>query len=76
MDGHDLPQLIEVLKAIKQLKGPHVLHVVTKKGRGYEKAEAEPIKYHGVTRFNPETGEMVKGTAGRPPTPRSSGRRW
>lgn len=67
IDGHDLPQLIEVLKAIKQLKGPHVLHVVTKKGRGYEPAEADPIKYHGVTRFNPETGEMVKG-AGGPPT--------
>jgi 1-deoxy-D-xylulose-5-phosphate synthase len=66
VDGHDLPQLIEVLKAVKQLKGPHVLHVVTKKGRGYEKAEAEPIKYHGVTRFNPETGEMMKGTPGAP----------
>lgn len=66
VDGHDLPQLIEVLKAVKQLKGPHVLHVVTKKGRGYEKAEAEPIKYHGVTRFNPETGEMMKGAQGAP----------
>ncbi len=66
IDGHDLPQLIEVLKAIKQLKGPHVLHVVTKKGRGYEPAEADPIKYHGVTRFNPETGEMVKGAGGPP----------
>jgi 1-deoxy-D-xylulose-5-phosphate synthase len=62
-----LPQLIEVLKAIQQLKGPHVLHVVTKKGRGYEPAEADPIKYHGVTRFNPETGEMVKSPGG-PPT--------
>jgi 1-deoxy-D-xylulose-5-phosphate synthase len=67
IDGHDLPQLIEVLKAIQQLKGPHVLHVVTKKGRGYEPAEADPIKYHGVTRFNPETGEMVKSPGG-PPT--------
>ncbi|MBL0351012.1 MAG: 1-deoxy-D-xylulose-5-phosphate synthase [Elusimicrobia bacterium] len=66
IDGHDLPQLIEVLQAIKQLKGPHVLHVVTKKGRGYEPAEADPIKYHGVTRFNPETGEMVKAPAGPP----------
>lgn len=66
VDGHDLPQLIEVLRAVKQLKGPHVLHVVTKKGRGYEKAEAEPIKYHGVTRFNPETGEMMKGAQGAP----------
>ena len=66
IDGHDLPQLIDVLQAIKQLKGPHVLHVVTKKGRGYEPAESDPIKYHGVTRFNPETGEMVKAPAGPP----------
>jgi 1-deoxy-D-xylulose-5-phosphate synthase len=66
IDGHDLNQLIEVLTAVKQLKGPHVLHVVTKKGRGYEPAEADPIKYHGVTRFNPETGEMVKGAGGPP----------
>ncbi|MBL8023080.1 MAG: 1-deoxy-D-xylulose-5-phosphate synthase [Elusimicrobia bacterium] len=66
IDGHDLPQMIEILKAAKKLKGPHVLHIVTKKGRGYEPAEADPIKYHGVTRFNPETGEMVKGAGGPP----------
>lgn len=66
VDGHNLPQLIEVLKAVKQLKGPVVLHVVTKKGRGYEPAEQDPIKYHGVTRFNPETGEMMKPQAGPP----------
>lgn len=66
VDGHNLPQLIEILRAVKQLKGPHVLHVVTKKGRGYEKAESDPIKYHGVTRFNPETGEMIKGAGGPP----------
>ncbi|MBL0058088.1 MAG: 1-deoxy-D-xylulose-5-phosphate synthase [Elusimicrobia bacterium] len=66
IDGHDLGQMMDVLNAIKQLKGPHVLHVITKKGRGYEPAEADPIKYHGVTRFNPETGEMVKGAGGPP----------
>jgi len=66
IDGHDLNQMMDVLTAIKQLKGPHVLHVVTKKGRGYEPAEADPIKYHGVTRFNPETGEMMKSPVGPP----------
>ncbi len=66
VDGHNLFQLIEVVNAVKQLKGPLVLHVVTKKGRGYEPAEHDPIKYHGVTRFNPETGEMVKPQAGPP----------
>jgi 1-deoxy-D-xylulose-5-phosphate synthase len=68
VDGHNLTQLIEVTKAVKQLKGPVVLHVVTKKGRGYEPAEQDPIKYHGVTRFNPETGEMVKAAPGGPPS--------
>ncbi|MBV9080969.1 MAG: 1-deoxy-D-xylulose-5-phosphate synthase, partial [Elusimicrobia bacterium] len=67
VDGHDLPKLIEILQGVKSLKGPVLLHVVTKKGRGYEKAENEPIKYHGVTKWNPETGEMVKGPA-TPPT--------
>ncbi len=66
VDGHDLNQLIEVINAVKQLKGPVVLHVVTKKGRGYEPAEQDPIKYHGVTQFQPETGMMVKTQSGPP----------
>ena len=41
VDGHDLPKLIDVLQGVKKLKGPILLHVVTKKGRGYEKAEAD-----------------------------------
>lgn len=67
IDGHDLPKMIEVFQAVKTLRGPVLLHVVTKKGRGYEKAEADPIKYHGVSRWNPETGEIQKAPAG-PPT--------
>jgi 1-deoxy-D-xylulose-5-phosphate synthase len=66
VDGHDLPKLIEVLNAVKTLKGPVLLHVVTKKGRGYERAEKDPIKYHGVTKWNPETGEMAKAVEGPP----------
>jgi 1-deoxy-D-xylulose-5-phosphate synthase len=60
VDGHDLPKLIEVLKGVKTLKGPVLLHVVTKKGRGYSKAENYPIKYHGVGKWDPKSGEMVK----------------
>ncbi len=66
IDGHDLPRLIEILRAVKQLKGPHLLHVVTKKGKGYDRAEQDPIKYHGVTKFDPASGEMVKAAAGPP----------
>ena len=66
VDGHDLPKLIEVLQGVKTLKGPVLLHVVTKKGRGYEKAESDPIKYHGVSKWNPESGEMAKAPDGPP----------
>ncbi|MCG3203837.1 MAG: 1-deoxy-D-xylulose-5-phosphate synthase [Elusimicrobia bacterium] len=66
LDGHDLPKLIEVLQGVKTLKGPILLHVVTKKGRGYDKAENDPIKYHGVSKWNPETGEMAKAPEGPP----------
>jgi len=58
VDGHDLPKLIEVLQGVKNLKGPVLLHVVTKKGRGYAKAEKEPIKYHGVPQWDPKTGKL------------------
>ncbi len=56
IDGHDLPTLIQTLSNIRQLSGPQFLHIITKKGKGYTLAEAEPIKYHGVTAFDPEIG--------------------
>ena len=56
IDGHDLESLIPTLENIKKLKGPQVLHVVTKKGQGYKLAEAEPILYHGTGKFNPLEG--------------------
>ncbi len=66
VDGHDVPKLIEVLNSVKQLKGPVLLHCVTKKGRGYIKAEEQPIKYHGVTKWDPATGEFAKAAPGAP----------
>lgn len=66
VNGHDLLKLIDVLQGVKTLKGPVLLHVVTRKGRGYEKAENDPIKYHGVSKFSPESGEMIKGPAAPP----------
>lgn len=56
IDGHDLDSLIPTLQNLKQRKGPQFLHVVTKKGHGYKLAEADPILYHGLGRFNPEEG--------------------
>ncbi|WP_396441162.1 1-deoxy-D-xylulose-5-phosphate synthase [Limnohabitans sp.] len=56
IDGHDLESLIPTLENIKHLSGPQFLHVVTKKGQGYEKAEADPVAYHGPGKFDPSVG--------------------
>lgn len=57
VDGHDLPELIRLLKEARDLYSPVVVHVITQKGRGYEPAEQNPAKFHGVGKFDPETGE-------------------
>ena len=60
IDGHDLQSLNKVLKNLKSKKGPILLHVITKKGKGYKIAEKNPIKYHGVTPFDIATGAADK----------------
>ncbi|MBI4194978.1 MAG: 1-deoxy-D-xylulose-5-phosphate synthase [Betaproteobacteria bacterium] len=59
IDGHDLDALIPTLNNIRQLRGPQFLHVVTRKGQGYKLAEADPVLYHGVSKF-----DKVNGIAG------------
>ncbi|MEZ5617114.1 MAG: 1-deoxy-D-xylulose-5-phosphate synthase [Rhodocyclaceae bacterium] len=56
IDGHDLDSLVPTLKNISELKGPQFLHVITKKGQGYKLAEADPVLYHGVSKFDSENG--------------------
>jgi 1-deoxy-D-xylulose-5-phosphate synthase len=56
IDGHDLDSLIPTLENIKQLTGPQFLHVITRKGQGYQMAEADPIAYHGPSKFDPSIG--------------------
>ena len=56
IDGHDLESLIPTLENIKQLEGRQFLHVVTKKGQGYKRAEADPVAYHGPGKFDPAVG--------------------
>lgn len=58
--GHNIPLLIRTLKNVKRLDRPILIHVITKKGKGYEPAEKEPIFYHGVSKFDPKTGEVEK----------------
>lgn len=58
-DGHDLPGLISLLTAAKDLREPVVVHVHTKKGKGYAFAEEDPAKFHGIGKFNPVTGKKL-----------------
>ncbi len=66
IDGHDLDSLIPTLANIKQLEGPQFLHVVTRKGQGYKLAEADPVLYHGPSKFDPSIG--IRTAAASKPT--------
>ncbi|MDB5848014.1 MAG: 1-deoxy-D-xylulose-5-phosphate synthase, partial [Rhodoferax sp.] len=66
IDGHDLESLIPTLENIKELSGPQFLHVVTKKGRGYGRAEADPVSYHGPGKFDPAVGLQKAAAPGAP----------
>ena len=59
VDGHDLPQLIQMLKAAKDLGKPVLVHVITQKGHGYKPAEEDPSRFHGIGRFNPRSGQSL-----------------
>jgi len=58
VEGHDIDKLVKVLSDLKNIKGPKLLHVITKKGKGFEKAEKEQTIYHSPGKFNRETGEI------------------
>lgn len=66
IDGHDLPTLTTMLQNLRQQKGPQLLHVITKKGKGYPPAEDNPCLYHGVSSFDPETGNKLDQSPGKP----------
>ena len=63
IDGHDLDALIPALENLRELKGPQFLHVITRKGRGYGRAEEDPIAYHGPGKFNPAEGLKAAGVS-------------
>ena len=60
IDGHDIKALVTTLGNVKKLRGPQLLHVVTRKGKGYAPAEADPIKWHGPGPFDPASGKIFK----------------
>jgi 1-deoxy-D-xylulose-5-phosphate synthase len=65
IDGHDIPALVRTLRNMRKLKGPRFLHVVTRKGKGYEPAEGDPCSYHGVAPFDLSTGKSESKPSGK-----------
>ena len=59
VDGHNIEKLESILKIAKDVQGPVLVHIITKKGKGYKFAEENPDKFHGISAFNPETGEKL-----------------
>jgi 1-deoxy-D-xylulose-5-phosphate synthase len=66
VDGHDVKALVSTLGNVKKLRGPQLLHVVTRKGKGYGPAEADPIKWHGPGPFDPASGKIFKEASSGP----------
>ena len=66
IDGHDLNALLATLENMRDMKGPQLLHVVTRKGKGYAPAEADPIKWHGPGPFDPASATIFKDKASGP----------
>ncbi|MFT5659374.1 MAG: 1-deoxy-D-xylulose-5-phosphate synthase, partial [Gammaproteobacteria bacterium] len=62
IDGHNLPEVIRLIRNLQNISGPRILHIVTQKGKGYAPAEADPCKFHGVSAFEPSTG-LVKSSS-------------
>ncbi len=66
VDGHDLGTLVVTLRNLRELRGPRLLHIVTRKGKGYKPAEDKPVKYHGVSTFDPDKGLRPSSGGGSP----------
>ncbi len=60
VDGHNIEDLIEVFERVKKINGPVMIHTYTKKGKGYKPAEENPSKFHGIGKFNPQNGDILK----------------
>ncbi|WP_337840391.1 1-deoxy-D-xylulose-5-phosphate synthase [Rheinheimera sp.] len=66
IDGHDVISLVDTIRNMRNMKGPQLLHVVTKKGKGYLPAEKDPIGYHAVSKFDPSEQKQPEKKAGKP----------
>jgi 1-deoxy-D-xylulose-5-phosphate synthase len=66
VDGHDLPALLGTLRSVREWSGPRLVHVITRKGKGFPLAEQNPVVWHGATPFDKISGEMAKKKGGAP----------
>lgn len=66
IDGHDVDAMVDTLSNMRKMSGPKILHVVTKKGKGYEQAEQDPIKWHAVPKFDHTTEKLPVSKPGKP----------
>jgi 1-deoxy-D-xylulose-5-phosphate synthase len=66
IDGHDMDVLLRTLTNVREMQGPRVVHVITRKGKGYPQAEKDPVVWHGASPFDKISGEMTKKSGGRP----------
>jgi 1-deoxy-D-xylulose-5-phosphate synthase len=66
IDGHDVNGLVDTIRNMRNLKGPQLLHIATKKGKGYQAAENDPIKYHAVPKFDPSQTNLPKSAPSLP----------
>ncbi|WP_419571826.1 1-deoxy-D-xylulose-5-phosphate synthase [Rheinheimera sp.] len=66
IDGHDVVSLVDTIRNMRNMKGPQLLHVVTKKGKGYLPAEKDPIGYHAVSKFDPTANKQPEKKASKP----------
>lgn len=70
IDGHDVTHMVEVLKDLREIPGPKILHILTTKGKGYDLAEKDQTKWHAPGIFNKATGEIIKVTPKSPQPPK------
>lgn len=68
IDGHDLPTLLQTLSNLRANKGPQLLHIITRKGKGYKLAEDGPVQYHAVSVFDPAKGMVTSSKSSSAPT--------
>ncbi len=66
IDGHDLPQMVKILRDIKKIEGPVLLHVASKKGKGFVPAEKDVVSYHGIGKFDKVTGQVTVSNSSFP----------